>query len=354
MAPGCQSDPSTLPPDGGHDAPLLHATMAMGTRFEIALPRWQASEARLQSVAEVVMDDIRHWHEVLSAFAPDSWLSHLHRAAAGRAGPVRADRAVFDLLARCEAARVASGGCFDLAVGHLMARHGLRSSAFEVSADQTVGDPPAGPPADLPRERWITLDPDRLTVSLAPGVRLDFGAVAKGFALDMARSTLADLGIASCLLHGGTSSVLALGSPTPPGSAAPRAAGWAVALGGPGGRRLLLHNASLSVSAPSGRTAGSAHHIMDPRLGRPADRPPALAATIADSGLQAEIWSTVAIVSQGRHPATPVGVLVAVADAPGDSPHNRHHPRDIHPPPVPGHVLQWRADNDPLTWVDEP
>jgi len=47
-------------------------------------------------------------------------------------------------------------------------------------------------------------------VTVPAGVKLDFGAVGKGWALDRAAETLSDLGVGCALLHGGTSTVLGL------------------------------------------------------------------------------------------------------------------------------------------------
>ena len=83
----------------------------------------------------------------------------------------------------------------------------------------------------------VHLDAKNFTVQFArEGVTLDLGAIGKGYAIDRAIEVLRDAGITSALLHGGTSTVYALGHP-------PDAEYWKVAVENP------LHE------LPRGRTA---------------------------------------------------------------------------------------------------
>ena len=118
------------------------------------------------------------------------------------------------------------------------------------------------------RGRPMQLDPRARSVRAArAGASLDLGGVAKGFALDLAARELREAGVDCALLHGGTSSVAALGAP-------PGESGWRVAIEGAhapegAGLAVLLRDASLSVSAAAGRTARGAAgrrvgHVLDP------------------------------------------------------------------------------------------
>jgi thiamine biosynthesis lipoprotein len=91
--------------------------------------------------------------------------------------------------------------------------------------------------------------------------------LGKGYALDKALDVLRDWGIENALLHGGTSTALATGSPL--GSESP--GGWPVGVGGgwPGApSRVLLSGRALSGSG----TEVKGEHILDPRTGVPARR----------------------------------------------------------------------------------
>src|SRR5690606_22136964 len=74
-----------------------------------------------------------------------------------------------------------------------------------------------------------------------PGTALDLGGVAKGFAVDQAALILRSAGVERALLHGGTSSVAAIGGPG-------ERPGGGVAIQGEGSRIAVeLSDASLSV-----------------------------------------------------------------------------------------------------------
>jgi FAD:protein FMN transferase len=105
---------------------------------------------------------------------------------------------------------------------------------------------------------------------------LDLGSIGKGYALDLAADILRDAGVENALLHGGTSTIIALG-------AEPGTQGWKVAIENPyaeiAERRVLsvvdLRNESMSVSAVWGKffeIDGKRYgHVIDPRTGWPAE-----------------------------------------------------------------------------------
>jgi thiamine biosynthesis lipoprotein len=186
---------------------------------------------------------------------------------------VRVDGDTFALLERCLELTRASGGAFDVTVGGLMDALGFHASDA----------PAAACGADA-----LLLDPERASVRFArPGLSLDLGGVAKGHALDLAASVLREHGVERALLHGGTSTAIALGAP-------PGADAWRVAIGrGPDAPIALLRDAALSVSATGGRrNDAGAPHVLDPRTGLPVDERVSTAAVIAPSARDADAWST--------------------------------------------------------------
>jgi thiamine biosynthesis lipoprotein len=122
--------------------------------------------------------------------------------------------------------------------------------------------------------RHVRLDAARRTVRFDdPGVELDLGGVGKGYAVDLAVARLRAFRVVpAALVHGGASSVYALGAP--PGEAA-----WRLPLRSPDGSALdcgevALRDRSISGSSPAentfvldGRRYAS---ILDPRTGLPA------------------------------------------------------------------------------------
>jgi len=216
-------------------------TSAMATEFEVALPA-----AGPSVVAEEALEIVRECELRWSRFRRDSYLAFLEREALPRAVPLDPD--AFEVFETALEVWRQSDGAFDIA---------WRSETGSSAA--------------------IELDRQRRTLRLHEPLALDLGALAKGHALDLARAHLAAGGVERALLHGGTSSIAALGS------------GWKVALAG-SARVLELGDESLSVSGQRGRA-----HVLDPRTHRPVERA-GLAWVRAPCGLVAEAWSTAALV----------------------------------------------------------
>ncbi len=269
------------------ESPILLATSAMGTRFEalIAGADEGVSPACARAAGEEAMALVRDWHARLSLFDRASVVSRLNREAADR--PVRADDEVRRLLRRCLGLSRETGGLFDITAGALMHRWGFREGA-------PAGDASWG-------SELIEIDDDAGTVRyLRPGVEIDLGGVAKGAVLDEAARLLSEHGLTSALLHGGTSTIVAIGAP-------PCEQSWRVRVGdGPGAPIVDLCDTAMSVSAPTGRTLGVGEvsrigHIMDPRDGRPATKA-LTAACVGPCALDTDAWST-ALAIAGEHPA---------------------------------------------------
>ena len=143
----------------------------------------------------------------------------------------------------------------------------------------------------------VRLEPANRTVRFArEGVMLDLGAIGKGYAVERAVALLREAGIVNGILHGGTSTVYALGKP-------PDAAVWKVAIEYPAETSappallalVPLKDEALSVSAVLGkafRARGKTYgHVIDPRTGRPASRA-ALAAVVLPSATETDAFST--------------------------------------------------------------
>jgi FAD:protein FMN transferase len=270
---------------------LLLATTAMATRFELVIGD---DRADARGIGEAALEEIEFCHRRLSRFAADSLLSHINRTAAARA--VRLDRDTFTLLREALTVRRQSGGAFDIDVGARM--DALRAG---VATQQR----------HAPSEAAIELDEDACTVRFhRAGVSLDLGGIAKGHAIDRAVAVLREHGVRSALLHGGTSSVAAIGAP--PGSA-----GWRVALARvPHAPQVVLRDSTLSVSWP-GAQSGESGHIVDPRTGRVAGS--VIVGVVGDSARLGDAWSTAVAVLGDRPPAMPTELTTCIS-RPGSSP----------------------------------
>lgn len=268
-------------------APVRLALAAMGTRFEVVLHG--IDPAALRAAGEGALAEVEACHHRFTRFAPDSLVSHLQRVAADRAVPLDTD--TFALFEDALAVHRASAGAFDIAVAPLM----------DGVAPLMAGDAPRRARV-APARGTDAIELDRASRTLrftAPGVRLDLGGIAKGHALDLAARSLRENGVHSALLHGGTSSVVAIGAP-------PDADAWLVALAqAPLAAPVRLRDAALAVSTTrggrTGERTGAPAHIMDPRTGRPVDRALAVA-VVGPRARLADAWAT-AIVVLGSRPA---------------------------------------------------
>ncbi len=252
----------------------------MRTRFELVLAG--AEPRRLRAAGEEALAEILAAEREWNLFDPGSLLSRLNQRAARR--PVRVPPTTFALLRECVRIHAASDGAFDPSIAPLMRRFGFHP-----------GPAPAAARVGL---EALQLDSARGEVRyLAAGLELDLGGIAKGAALDRAAALLREAGIQSALLHGGTSSVLAVGG-------APEGRAWRVAVRGAEGEVLVgvpLRDRALSVSGRGGRIVAAPDgpplgHILDPRLERPTPTA-GLAVVTASTAAAADAWSTALLAS---------------------------------------------------------
>jgi thiamine biosynthesis lipoprotein len=270
--------------------PVLLARHAMATRFEIVLHG--DNPVSLRAAGEEALDEIERLENLLSLYRTNSEIAHVNARAFHE--PVRVSVPVFRLLAHALELSAASAGAFDMTVGPLLKCWGFIGEAGRVPTEEELADAMA-------RIGWqhVALDATQFTVRfLKPGMMLDLGAIGKGYAIDCAATLLREAGMHSSLLHGGTSSIYAIGHP-------PDSDGWRIALRQPSEAMLeaedlplpavTLRDEALSVSAVWGKsfqTAGNRFgHIIDPRTGQPAGHT-VLAAVILPSATESDALST--------------------------------------------------------------
>lgn len=263
-------------------APLLAARHAMATRFEFVLHG--ADPATLRAAAEEALDEVDRLENLLSLYRPHTDTARVNARAAHE--PVRVAPEVFRLLQRAFALTAATGGAFDITAAPLVKAWGFvgGSGSLPEAIALTEARACVGP-------QHVILDEADFTVRFARrGVMLDLGSLGKGYALDRAAELLREAGITNALLHGGTSTVIALGRP-------PESDAWKVAL--PNGDSISLCDESLSVSATWGksfRNGGKIFgHVLDPRSGEPVTGE-RMAAVVLPSATESDALSTALLV----------------------------------------------------------
>ena len=261
----------------------------MGTSARIVLHAPDAAMA--QRAADAGFARIRRLDAVLSDYRDDSELNRL--AAHADRGPMPIGDDLFAVLQAAQSLAQRSGGAFDVTRG-AVTRLWRQARRLDEAPD------PARLEAALAAGDWrdLRLDPDARTATLArPGLRLDLGGIAKGYAAEQALRAVQDAGAPSALV--------ALGGDIAIGAPPPDAAGWRIDVaaldvpGAPPGPALLLHDAAVS-------TAGDAEqwidiggvrysHVLDARSGRPLDFR-STTTVVARRGLQADGLDTAASV----------------------------------------------------------
>jgi thiamine biosynthesis lipoprotein len=286
--------------DSGFYRSVAVAREAMATRFEIVLPG--SDEIRLRAAAEAALDEIDRLEAQLSFYRADSELSRVNGHAADR--PVRVEPQFFALLERVRRIHEVTVGAFDPTTAPLLRAWGFVGAGGHLPDSEEVERARAVTGMHL-----VKLDRDHCSVRFErPGIQLDLGGIGKGYAIERAGEILADLGIVSGIIHGGTSTALALGAP--PGSD-----GWLVAIPQPAAAGaagdatranpnrpltvVSLRDEAMSVSAvwgksfeANGRRFG---HVLDPRLGSPVSGA-TMAAVVTGSATDADAYSTALLV----------------------------------------------------------
>jgi thiamine biosynthesis lipoprotein len=259
---------------------------AMATRFEVILPFGTAHATVLSAE---VFTEIDRLEQQLTVFCDSSEVSRLNQRAALVEVPVEAG--LFDLLNLSAGINATTEGAFDITCGVLIKLWGFCGGPRRVPSEEQLAQA-----LRCVGMRHVMLDRARQSVRyLTPGLEINLGSIGKGYALDRVVESLRDRwGVSVGLLHGGHSSVFALGSE--PGDDR----GWSVGIRHPWepDRRLAivrLRDRALGTSAAThqhleykGRKLG---HILDPRTGWPAEEM-ASASVVAPTAAQADALAT--------------------------------------------------------------
>lgn len=230
---------------------LRQARPLLGTIVELVVDGLaeKAARAAMADAFAVVAEVQRR----MSYHDPASVLSRINREAARRA--VAADEWTFAVLAAAAEMHRVSGGVFDVTVAPRLEALGFLPATGALPGVASCDD--------------VELRPDRTVRFHRPGMRIDLGGIAKGFAVDQAVAALQQSGVARGLVNAG-GDLRAFGD-TP----------FPVAIRHPDDPRatlttVTLQNAALATSAHyfadrlvPGSTAGP---IIDPHTGAQARR----------------------------------------------------------------------------------
>jgi thiamine biosynthesis lipoprotein len=272
--------------------PAVATWRALGTGVTVVV----TDAAGLAAASRAVQDELAAIDAACSRFRADAEIARLH--AAGGA-PVRVGALLLEAVSVALEAARRTGGLVDPTVGAAVAAAG-----YDRDFDDLPDDGPARPAAAVPGWRSVAIDRAASAVRLAPGTILDLGATAKALAADRAAAAAAR----AAAPHGVLVSLggdLALAGPVPPG-------GWPVGIADDHGAQtadatVALTTGALATSSVTQRRwrrgGRTAHHLIDPRTGRPATVVWRTVSVAAPTCVEANIASTAAVVLGADAPA---------------------------------------------------
>ncbi|MBM3249567.1 MAG: FAD:protein FMN transferase [Candidatus Omnitrophica bacterium] len=246
----------------------------MGTFIEVT--------SQDRRAGQIVFSEFGRIENLLSKYKAESEVSRLNRL-----GELAVSPETFFVIGKAKEFWQKSGGAFDITVGPLDDLWGFTQKDYRLPQEAEV------------RKTLKRIGSDKIVLNSAanvvkfslPGMKIDLGAIAKGYALDCAVKRLRENNITSCLISAG-GQVYCLGEK----SGRP----WRVGIKGPENSGMAgyldLKDKCVSTSADyeqyfkeGGKVYG---HIFDPRTGYPADKGIASVSVVSPDGLTADALSS--------------------------------------------------------------
>ncbi len=242
---------------------------------------WEVISADRKAGA-IVFSEASRIEQLLSKYIESSEISRLNRT-----GKLKVSPDTFYIIKKSKEFWQLSNGAFDITVAPIVALWGFSNQEYLVPSDKEI----KSVLKLIGSDKIILHEKNYVVEFKLPGMRIDLGGIAKGFALDCAVKKLKENNINSCLINAG-GQVYALGEKfgTP----------WKIAIKNPRepeiSGTLELKNKSASTSGDYEQfffKAGRRYcHIINPKTGYPADSRLVSVTVIMDEGLTADALST--------------------------------------------------------------
>ena len=242
---------------------------------------------------QAVQETVSRLEALLSRTDPDSQISQLN-AHAGDGAAVPLDADVAALLARAQEAAALLPGAFDITIAPVMDAWGFTTEERHVPTEEALSAALA-----LVDGGALTVDEAAPAARLErPGMEVDLGGVAKGFAAQEAEAAFRAAGAERGILDlGGNVTVI---------GARPDGDPWRVAVKDPQNTERYL--CVLSLADVTASTSGGYeryfeengvryHHIIDPKTGWPAERGLLSVTVVSADPVLADILSTALFVA---------------------------------------------------------
>jgi thiamine biosynthesis lipoprotein len=251
---------------------------------EVRLTVYALEEQHARDACRGAFWKVAMLEDVFSDYRPDSTAMRLCRAPVNE--PVHTSPTLFFVLENAIELSQKSDGAFDVTVGPYVQlwRAARKSKRLPTTQELDRAQSSVGC-------RYVKLDNEHFTAAmLRPGMRLDFGGIAKGYAGDEAIKTLRENGISRALFEAGGDIVA--------GNAPPGKKGWTIQIDNAGSgvpRAIELENAAISTSGDTMQFVeidGVRYsHVVDPRTGQALTNH-YVATVIAPKGITSDSLST--------------------------------------------------------------
>lgn len=263
MTPGARAMPQTTEKNAQHRYEYTEYHMGVDVRIVV----YSESKAKAEKACSAAFERFAQLDTIMSDYQDNSELSRLCEKAGGP--PVKVSPELYRILERSQQLARQSEGAIDVTCSPIVRlwRAARRTHTLPARADLDAARQKVG---------WqnLVLNAAQRTVELTrPGMRLDLGAIGKGFADDLAQRVLRQHGVRSALVEAGGDIVV---SDPPPGEI-----GWRIkteikAEGLPGADSkdstlMRVHNCAISTSGDTEQfveIGGKRYsHVVDPRTG---------------------------------------------------------------------------------------
>lgn len=260
---------------GCQPKPLFKETrVLMGTFFEVTSPDSNA--------IRIAFEEIRRIDDLLSKYKPQSEVSRLNAL-----GKLKVSKDTFFIIKRSVEFWKLSGAAFDITVAPLITLWGFTDKKYTVPSAEQIKNTLRLVGSD----KIILNEADNMIEFSVSGMKIDLGAIAKGYALDCAAKKLKENNIKSCLINAG-GQVYCLGDKF--GNP------WRIAVKDPRHDGVIDY---LELKDRSASTSGDYEqyfikdskrysHILDPKTGYPVNSGIISVTVIASDGLTADALST--------------------------------------------------------------
>jgi FAD:protein FMN transferase len=272
---------------------IRHAFEAMGTDVECLLIAEEGSVGEASFAA--VEEEFRRLDELFSRFRPDSELSRLNSLGAlnGSTDLIRVTELALE-------ARERTNGRFDPTVHDALVAAGYDRTFAELDTAGEADSAPGGACGGR-----VQVDSESGAIELGQGVHLDFGGIAKGYAVDRACDLLSEAG--PCLVNAGGDLAVRGRLADGPWPVGVETADGSIVLG--------LEEGAIATSGRDRRrwrrNGHEHHHIIDPSTGRPAETGLLRVTVVASSSVEAEVAAKAIFLagqSQGMQEADELGI----------------------------------------------